>query len=243
MTALPRNNLLELVDAAAAGHDVAGVEVLLRDGTRALIRPILPGDRERIRRGMNELSPRTRMLRFHAPIEHLTDEQLTYLTEIDYDDHCAWVAVDADHPDEPGIGVARYVRLDDEPAVAEAAVTVVDRYQGRGAGTLLLAVLAATAVSRGIKVFRNYVLTDNAAILELFEHLEMTRVDEGYGVYRVDAPLPADLDELRESPAGQVLKAAAVDVERTTVLGGLLPIAGHWQQALRAWLDEHLGNE
>ena len=240
MTLLARRDLLGLVDAAAAGQDVEPVATTLTDGTRALLRPILPTDRDRIARGMQELSPRSRLLRFHAPIDHLTDEQLRYLTEVDYDNHCAWVALDADHPDEPGMGVARYVRLEDEPDVAEAAVTVVDRYQGRGLGTLLLAVLAATAVARGLKVFRNYVLTDNDTMLDLFDRLGAHRVDEGYGVYRIDAPLPADVDELRDSAIGHVLKAAAVDVERTTVLGAILPVAGHWHQVLHDWIEERL---
>src|SRR5947207_6557708 len=48
------------------------------------------------------------------------------LTEIDYHDHMAWVALDPPGPGFLGVGVGRYARPAEEPAVAEAAVTVVD---------------------------------------------------------------------------------------------------------------------
>ncbi len=164
-------------------------DVVLRDGTVARIRPIRPDDKDGLTEGLRGLSEKSRYLRFHTGIDHLTAEQLRYLTEIDYHDHMAWVAVDAAAAGEPGMGVARYVRLADEPTVAEAAVTVVDRYQGRGLGTVLLQTLTSTALDNGIRTFRNYVLADNAAMLEIFDAAGDTRVDEGGGVYRVDVGL------------------------------------------------------
>ena len=95
-----------------------------------LIRPIRPDDKDLLRRGMERLSEESRFRRFMRPVSELTDEQLAYFTEIDYRDHFAWAAVRADRLDE-GLGVARYVRLEGEPTVAEAAVTVADEYQAR----------------------------------------------------------------------------------------------------------------
>jgi len=182
-------------------------DVTLRDGTRAVIRPITPDDRWRLQEGLRLLSPRSRYLRFHAPIDHLTADQLTYLTHVDYRDHMAWVALNPDAPDEPGMGVARYVRLVDEPAVAEAAVTVLDRYQGRGLGTVLLKRLAATAAANGITTLRNYVLAENTAMLEVFDALGARRVDEGAGVYRIDVPVEGA--EQQRSTAREILREIA----------------------------------
>jgi hypothetical protein len=67
-----------------------------------------------------------------APISELSSDQLSYLTEIDYWDHMAWVALDPTQPGQPGMGVARYVRMADDPAAAQAAVAVVDEHQGAG---------------------------------------------------------------------------------------------------------------
>lgn len=185
------------------------VEVTLRDGTRAWIRPIRPDDKDRLQEGLQRLSPESRYLRFHTGVDRLSESQLRYLTEIDYADHMAWVAVDTDRPGAPGMGVARYVRLPAEPDVAEAAVTVADEHQGKGLGSILLTVLSRSASEHGIRVLRNYVLVENEAMLRLLDELGAQRHDEGDGVYRVDMPLPADPHDLPDTPAKGVLRATA----------------------------------
>jgi len=76
--------------------------------------------------------------------------------------------------------------------VAEAAVTVADHWQGRGAGTLLLELLAARAREEGIERFSALVLAPNREMLELLESLGPVRVvDREAGTVEVEAPLPA----------------------------------------------------
>lgn len=189
---------------------------VLRDGTPVLVRQIRPSDRERLSEGLRRLSPGSRYLRFHAEINELTDEQLDYLTRVDHHDHEALVALDADKPDVPGIGVARYIRDADQPEVAEAAVTVADEYHGQGAGTLLLGALAARARTCGVRVFRNYVLGHNQAMLDVFDHLGATRQPEAPGLWRVDLEVPRGEAELPSSSAGRAFAAAARDDLRLT---------------------------
>jgi GNAT superfamily N-acetyltransferase len=183
-------------------------EFVLRDGTRILVRPILPEDRERLREGFARLSAQSRYRRFLTPLEHLSDQQVRDLTEIDYDDHMAWVAVDPSRPALPGLGVARYVRLAEEPAVAEAAVTVLDEYQGRGIGTVLLRLLAGSAREHGIRSFRGYVLAENTPMMDILHDLGATAVQEG-PLLRVDVPIPATVDELPDTPTGRVFESVA----------------------------------
>lgn len=185
------------------------VEVTLRDGTRVRIRPIRPDDKARLQEGLQRLSPQSRYLRFHTGVDRLSDAQLRYLTEIDYADHMAWVAVDPDRHEAAGMGVARYVRLPAEPDVAEAAVTVIDEHQGKGLGSVLLTVLSRSAIEHGIRVLRNYVLVENEAMLALLDELGAQRYEESEGLYRVDMPLPADARDLPETPAKGVLRATA----------------------------------
>lgn len=199
------------------------VRVVLRDGTRALVRPVRPEDKERLEAGLARLSRRSRYLRFHAEIEELTDEQLRYLTEVDQRDHAAWAALDEERPEIPGMGVARYIRLPEEPTVAEAAITVADDYQGRGLGTVLLGILGRHAHDNGIEVFRSYVLAENETMITLLEQLGAARELETPGVYRLDMSLPGDADEIPETTVGRLLRAAAGDRLRL-VLSTLVPI-------------------
>lgn len=190
----------------------------LRDGTAVLLRQIRPEDRERLATGLRELSPSSRYLRFHQDLAAFTPEQLAYLTQVDHVDHEAIVAVDLDRPGRPGIGVARFIRDPFERQVAEAAVTVADRYQGQGAATLLLGALAGRARSEGVEVFRHHVLTRNAAMLEVFDHLGASRELAADGLWRVDLPLPTRARDLPDSPAGRAFLAAAKERFRCTDL-------------------------
>jgi GNAT superfamily N-acetyltransferase len=170
--------------------------------------------------GLRRLSPRSRYLRFHADVEHLTDRQADYLTRVDHVEHEAIVALDLTRPEVPGIGVARYIRDPFERPVAEAAVTVADEYQGQGAGTLLLGALAVRARRQGIEVFRNYVLASNQPMLDVFDGLGAIREQETDRLWRVDLPLPERASDLPDSPAGRAFMAAAKEGFR---LSSLLP--------------------
>jgi len=183
-------------------------ELALRDGTRIVVRPILPQDKDRLRQGFARLSAQSRYRRFLTALDHLSDQQVRYLTEIDYADHMAWVALDPSQPTQPGVGVARYVRLPEDPTVAEAAVTVLDEYQGRGIGTILLRMLAESARSHGIRSFRAYVLADNDPMVEILHDLGATVAHEG-SLLRIDVPIPASPDELPDTPTGRVFKSVA----------------------------------
>ena len=186
-----------------------GRRASLRDGTSVLLRQIRPEDRDRLAEGLRRLSPASRYLRFHTDLEEFTDRQLDYLSQVDHVDHEAIIALDLDRPEVPGIGVARYIRDPHERHVAEAAVTVADEYQGQGAGTMLLGVLAVRARRHGVKVFRNYVLDRNQAMLNLFDELGATRELGSGGLWRVDLSLPERESDLPDSPAGKAFIAAA----------------------------------
>jgi RimJ/RimL family protein N-acetyltransferase len=139
----------------------------LRDGTKVSLRPVRPDDKALLEEGMSRLSPQSRRLRFMAPVEALTRAQLAYLTEIDHRDHVAWGVL----CDEQPVGVARFVRLPDNPGAAELAVTVLDEFQRRGVATLLVSVLAELARDLGIERFVFEALPENEALLKLLSGL------------------------------------------------------------------------
>ncbi len=138
----------------------------LKDGTSIRIRPIAPKDKERIAQGWEHLSTETRYMRFLHPKARLSTWELKYLTEIDYVDHFAWAAETTNEPDPLGIGIARYIRDKDDPAVAEAAITVMDDYQQLGLGRILLQALTEAAQQNGIERFRAEVSAENQQVIQ-----------------------------------------------------------------------------
>lgn len=159
-----------------------------------LIRPIHAGDRERLRDSHERLSPETRYRRFLAVKPHLTSADLRYLVDIDGRDHVALVVTLPEAEEEPIVAVARFIRIPEEPQVAEVAIVVADALQGRGIGTELLARLAEEAVARGVRRFRATMLADNVAVHRLFESLAAGPADRRRlgEISEMEFPLPGD---------------------------------------------------
>jgi GNAT superfamily N-acetyltransferase len=161
----------------------------LRDGSRVRIRQGHRSDRELLLRGFERLSPESRYRRFLAPMQKLTESTVRYLAEIDHHDHEAMIALD-DHRE--GIGIARYVRDPDHPDMPEVAVTVIDDWQGRGLGTLLLEVVSARARAEGITRFTALMLATNKAMMDLLQELDPVRiVDRELGTVEIEVPIPS----------------------------------------------------
>lgn len=181
----------------------------LRDGSRVLIRPLLYRDRDELARHYEALSAESRRLRFFSAPAHLSEADLDYLTNLDYDDRFAFGAWAIDELGAPGVGVARYIRDRRDPTLAEAAVTVVDDHQGRGIATLLLGVLAAEAAEHGIRAFTAEVLWENRAVLDAIGALGARIEPSEPGVAHVEVDLPAAEQPLRESKVFRMLRLIA----------------------------------
>jgi GNAT superfamily N-acetyltransferase len=143
--------------------------VVLRDGTRALIRPIGPDDRGRLKAGFESASADSIFLRFLAPHPRLSSSELGYLTAVDHDRHEALIAVDPDTHES--FGTARYIRSDSDPAAAEFAIGVGDRWMRIGLGTALLEALTRRARDEGVARFTGLIHSENKAIRRLVENV------------------------------------------------------------------------
>jgi RimJ/RimL family protein N-acetyltransferase len=153
-------------ESAPALH---GERVALADGAEIVIRAIEPGDMHELAVGFRHLSALSRFRRFRERIDRLTQQQLTELTHVDHHSHEALVAFDAATGE--GIGVARYVRVPDDPTRAEVACTVIDPWQGRGVGTALVERLAARARAAGIERCTALVLVGDRPARRLLAHV------------------------------------------------------------------------
>jgi len=195
---------IEHRDAYARGAERDDGELVeLRDGSHVRIRPIRPTDKALLVRAFDKLGPGSRYRRFLGYKKELTVAELAALTEVDHHDHEALGAIDPETGE--GVGVARYVRLPERRETAEAAVTVVDAWQGRGLGTALMQRLAARAREEGIREFTATLLSDNRAMLSVFRRLGVLRVVRDGEVKQIDVCLPVGDGECM----GETLRAAA----------------------------------
>jgi RimJ/RimL family protein N-acetyltransferase len=183
--------------------------VTLRDRSRVLVRPVRPEDKELFVRGWQRFGEESRYRRFMGAKGGLTARDLAYFTEVDHVDHEALGARDAETGE--GVGVARYVRIEPGSPVAEAAVAVVDDWQGRGLGGELLRRLTARARENGIERFCASLFAFNQGMLALFSSLGEITVRPGGGPaeIQIDVQLPCEPGDclqaaLRAAAQGQV---------------------------------------
>jgi RimJ/RimL family protein N-acetyltransferase len=189
----------------------------LRDDSEVLVRPIEPGDKGALESAFAHLSEESRYQRFMAPIAELSDSQLRYLTEVDHHDHEALIAFDAGSGN--AVGVARFVRLA-EPSRAEAAITVIDDWQGRGLGTGLCQLLAERARAEGVERFSALLLAENEQIHDVLSSLGPAKVlSREAGTVEVEVEIPAE--GIGDHMAGVLRVAAGGTVELATPPWGL----------------------
>jgi acetyl coenzyme A synthetase (ADP forming)-like protein len=149
--------------------------VILRDGTSLTLRALRSSDKALLAAFFSRLSPESIHYRVFGQQGPLTEKQLAYLTELDFEEHVALAAVViAQDGAERIVGIGRYVRVAGHRGMAapsrraEAAFTVEDAYQGRGIGTLLLEHLVEVAKACGVEQVEAFVLADNARMMEVF---------------------------------------------------------------------------
>ena len=167
MTAIAAHQGRQTLARPAAGQVLPG-EFVLQDGTPAMIWPLLPTDAGTLRDVFRRLSPGSRRHRFLQVLDQLDDPMIRLLVDsADGVHHIALLlTVLPPEGEEELIGVAHLVQFPADPATADIAVTVVDDWQGRGAGTALVSALLArrpAAVTR----LRTLVAAGNRASLAL----------------------------------------------------------------------------
>lgn len=173
-----------------------GFLLTLPAGNEVFLGPVLPEDSWRLRRGLEGMSPRSRYLRFFTGLRALSDEQVRYFTEVDQVNHVAWGALDVSQPDWPGVAIARFARLEDQPEKAEWAIAIIDAFQRKGLGRVLLAILYLLAEQRGIESLVALVLPENRFVLNWLKALGAT---VRYGEDAFEIELPVDREGLRRS--------------------------------------------
>jgi len=171
-------------------------EAVLHDGRRVRLRPVTAADAPKLVEAIGRMSERSRYYRFGA-MERLTDEQVRYLTDLDYDHHVAWAAESLE-AGERGAGLARFMRMPGSTA-AEFKIAVVDEFQHNGLGQLLMETLLCAAGLRGLRELVGYIHPGNTAALRLCERLGVEAPREVDGMLLVTVPVSGGFKTRRAS--------------------------------------------
>jgi RimJ/RimL family protein N-acetyltransferase len=160
-------------------------KTILRNGETVYFRFLKQKDKEWIKAGYKSLSYKSQYFRFISPPREISEKDLRYLTEIDFKNHVAIVAVAVRESGKLPLGVARYIKISESPCSAEFAITIVDPYQNMGIGTIFLKLLVEHARNNDICNLIGYVLSENIAMIKILEHYNITRQKEEGSMLRI----------------------------------------------------------
>jgi acetyl coenzyme A synthetase (ADP forming)-like protein len=127
-------------------------EVLLKDGSRMLLRPIKADDARSWLSFIGRLSPRNKYLHFQHTAKEMNIDDAVRFATVDYHDTFAFVAEVTREPDKEIVATGKYYRQPDGHS-ADVLFVVEDDYQGRGLGTAILEQLSNVARENGIDTF------------------------------------------------------------------------------------------
>jgi len=154
-------------------------EVELKDGTKAIVRPIKPEDEGMIAALLGRCSERTISLRFFQRAIDLRHENLVRFCQVDYDRELAFVCVVKKGDEEKIVSDVRLSR-DPDGIDAEMAILVEDEWQGKGVGKALCSYAIEVARDLGVKRIWMDILRINTYMIGLSERLgfKKDRVEE-----------------------------------------------------------------
>ncbi len=184
--------------------DRPGFVIHLKDSAPVFLGPIRPEDAWRLRDGLARMSGQSRYLRFFSGFAEFSPAQVRYFTEVDQVNHVAWGAMDASSPDLPGAGIGRFAIDPNDPTRAEWAITIVDDWQRRGLGTILMAILYLEASTRDVQTLTAFVLPENRQVLDWFAQLGAQITPQTEAI-QIDLPITPDSPQLARTSAGQNL--------------------------------------
>ena len=147
----------------------------LKSGEAVTIRPVRAEDEKLFRSMHEQLGEKTVLNRYHRNLsleERIEHNRLVRVCFTDYDRVLALAACRGGKgKDEEMLGVARFRKDDVNPAHAEFALVIADKWQGQGLGKVLLEQLVPAAKAEGVTRLTAHVLAGNTAGLEICRKL------------------------------------------------------------------------
>lgn len=140
---------------------------ILKDGGQVEIRTLRREDEADMLAAIERTSAQSLQRRFFVMKRHFSEKERAFFMDVDFKNHVAIVAVVEEGDCKVIAGGGRYIVF--EPGRAEMAFVVVDSWQGKGVGSILMRHLAKFANAAGLQELTAEVLPENAAMKKVFE--------------------------------------------------------------------------
>jgi RimJ/RimL family protein N-acetyltransferase len=158
--------------------DIAKYSVIerLKDQRSVTIRAVRPDDKGLVLEALAKLSAESIYRRLFTTRKEITADGLKKITEVDFVNVVALVAVLEVEGKDQIVGGGRYIRSGEAGTgpKAEVAFLIDDAFQGLGIASRLFGHLVAIAREWGITQFEAEVLPANGAMLKVFERSGLT---------------------------------------------------------------------
>lgn len=143
-----------------------------KDGLELKIRPARASDEDMMRRLFYKFSDRSKYYRYFTTVRVMPHENMQKYLSVDYENIMSVVAVQYHGNIERIVAEARYAAYPTGDNY-EMAFLVDEEFQGRGIATYLAEFLIMVARGRGIKKLSALVLSQNTAMLAVFDRLSV----------------------------------------------------------------------
>ena len=169
----------------------------LRDGKTLIVRFVGADEGEALQHYFRQLSMQSRHSRFLGAMSELSASELGHFVHVGENDRFSVVAVMMVEGRETIVGEARY-GVDSATANFEFGISIDDRWQGQGIGTVLLRNLECRAAALGSRRMFGDTLRSNEAMiaLALKSGFAFTRHPDDWKLVRFEKPIdvaPAEI--------------------------------------------------
>jgi acetyltransferase len=166
--------------------------VTLKDGQKALLRPIKPEDENMWLEMFKTFSEETVRFRFFRIIKDTPHEVRTRYCNIDYDREIGIVAELEEKGKKRFVGVARLIIDPTRTDEAEFALVVTDEWQRQGLGSEFLDYLIEIAKDKNLAKINGVVLKDNYPMIAVCREKNFRFSEGDPGEYKVEYDLLLD---------------------------------------------------
>lgn len=143
-------------------------------GHKLRVGSVLSSHRGLVAGSLKNMSAESIRHRFMGSKKEFSEKELSYLTEVDGINHYA-IGIEERESEKRGVGIVRMVRSSTDSEEAEVAISLIDDYQKRGLGTLLMKLIVLALAERGIKRISYTYMPQNDGIIRLIHKLGSTR--------------------------------------------------------------------